>query len=130
MDWLSSLPCRSCGKTGLQTILDLGLTPLANSLLTAGQLQQSDPVFPLHLVFCPHCALVQITETVPPEQLFRDYVYFSSFSDTALRNAAGRSQPPTDQGARSKSRRARLPATDMPGTQALCSGSSGSAATR
>ena len=48
--------------------------------------------YPLDLVFCPHCALVQITETVPPEELFRDYVYFSSFSDTMLRHAraAGR----------------------------------------
>ena len=43
--------------------------------------------FPLDLVFCPDCTLVQITETVPPEQLFSDYLYFSSFSDTMLAHA-------------------------------------------
>ena len=76
--------CRSCGKGGLQTLLDLGRTPLANSLLEAGQLDQPQPTFPLELAFCPHCTLVQILETVPPEQLFRDYLYFSSFSETML----------------------------------------------
>jgi SAM-dependent methyltransferase len=65
----------------------LGRTPLANSLLTAAQLDQPEPTFPLDLAVCPDCALVQITETVPPEQLFRDYLYFSSFSDTMLRHA-------------------------------------------
>ena len=45
------------------------------------------PTYPLDLVFCPDCTLVQITETVPPEVLFRDYLYFSSFSDTMLEHA-------------------------------------------
>ncbi|MCT7982341.1 class I SAM-dependent methyltransferase [Laspinema sp. A4] len=80
-------PCRSCGKTGLELILSLGETPLANRLLTADQLKEPEPKYPLDLAFCPHCTLVQITETVPPEQLFREYVYFSSFSDTVLDNA-------------------------------------------
>src|SRR5205085_11472337 len=44
--------------------------------------------FPLELAVCPRCALVQITAEVPPDDLFRDYVYFSSFSDTMLRHAA------------------------------------------
>ncbi|MCT7987731.1 class I SAM-dependent methyltransferase [Laspinema olomoucense] len=80
-------PCRSCGKTGLELILSLGETPLANRLLTADQLREPEPKYPLDLAFCPHCTLVQITETVSPEQLFREYVYFSSFSDTVLENA-------------------------------------------
>ena len=79
--------CRSCGKTGLEMVLSLGRTPLANALLTAEQLDQPEPTYPLDLTFCPHCALVQITETVSPEKLFREYLYFSSFSDTVLRNA-------------------------------------------
>lgn len=79
--------CRSCGKTGLTTILSLGRTPLANALLTAEQLDQSESTYRLDLTFCLHCALVQITETVPPEMLFREYLYFSSFSDTLLRHA-------------------------------------------
>ncbi len=79
--------CRSCGASRLQLILSLGRTPLANSLLTASQLEEREPTFPLDLVFCPACTLVQITETVPPEQLFGEYLYFSSFSDTLLRHA-------------------------------------------
>jgi SAM-dependent methyltransferase len=78
--------CRSCGGTGLTTILSLGRTPLANALLTAEQLQQPETTYPLELLLCPHCALVQITETVSPEKLFREYIYFSSFSDTLLRH--------------------------------------------
>jgi len=79
--------CRSCGATELRSVLDLGRTPLANALLTADQLTESEAVYPLELVFCPACTLVQITETVPREQLFREYSYFSSFSDTLLRHA-------------------------------------------
>jgi SAM-dependent methyltransferase len=61
--------------------------PLANALLTAGQLREEEATYPLDLVFCPQCALVQITETVPPHKLFREYLYFSSFSETFLRHA-------------------------------------------
>jgi SAM-dependent methyltransferase len=84
----SVLPaCRSCGETGLTTILSMGQTPLANALLTAEQLKQPEPTYPLDLAFCSCCSLVQITETVPPEKLFKEYLYFSSFSDTTLRHA-------------------------------------------
>src|SRR5262249_47476768 len=46
-----------------------------------------EPTYPLDLVFCATCALVQITETVPPDILFSDYPYLSSFSDTAVLSA-------------------------------------------
>lgn len=82
-----SVHCRSCGESGLEMVLSLGRMPLANALLTAEQLDQPEPTYPLDLAFCPHCTLVQITETVPPEDLFREYLYFSSFSDTMLRHA-------------------------------------------
>ena len=78
--------CRSCGSLNINPILSLGHTPLANALLTHEQLDLPEETFPLDLVFCPRCALVQITETVPPEKLFREYFYFSSFSDTVLQN--------------------------------------------
>jgi SAM-dependent methyltransferase len=87
MSNVQSPMCRSCGATELRPVLDLGQTPLANALLTAEQLTQPESVYPLELVFCPACTLVQITETVPPEQLFREYFYLSSFSDTLLRHA-------------------------------------------
>lgn len=84
----SQIACRACGRTGLELILSLGKMPLANRLLTHEQLGEPEPTYPLDLVFCPSCTLVQITETVPPEELFREYLYLSSFSDTVLQNAA------------------------------------------
>jgi SAM-dependent methyltransferase len=79
--------CRSCAAGGLIPVLDLGRTPLANSLLTSEQLDAPEDHYPLEVVLCPACTLVQITETVPAEVLFRDYLYFSSFSDTMVRHA-------------------------------------------
>ena len=79
--------CRSCGRRGLTSILSLGETPLANALLTEEQLDQPEPCWPLEFAWCPDCSLVQITETVPPETLFREYAYFSSFSDTMVQHA-------------------------------------------
>lgn len=81
-------PCRSCAARSLELILSLGRTPLANALLTTEQLGAPEATYPLDLAFCPSCTLVQITETVPPEQLFREYFYLSSFSDTMLNHAA------------------------------------------
>ena len=79
--------CRLCRSDNLQPVIDLGLMPLANDLRTPDQ----DPIaaarFPLAAVRCLDCTLVQITETVPPEILFRDYAYFSSFSDSFLSHA-------------------------------------------
>ncbi len=68
-------------------MLSLGRTPLANALLKEEELDQPEATFPLDLVFCRSCALVQITETVPPEQLFSHYLYLSSFSDTTVMHA-------------------------------------------
>ncbi len=65
----------------------MGSTPLANRLLTDEQLGEQEPTWPLDLAWCPKCSLVQITETVAPEILFRDYAYFSSFSDTMVSHA-------------------------------------------
>jgi SAM-dependent methyltransferase len=87
VDSATNPSCRSCGQGGLRPILSLGRTPLANALLTEQELDQPEATFPLDLVFCPACSLVQITETVPPEILFREYAYLSSFSDTVVQNA-------------------------------------------
>jgi SAM-dependent methyltransferase len=86
---LSEFQCRSCGLTGVKEILSFGRTPLADALLTKEQLSDSEITAPLQIVFCPHCSLVQITETVPPEILFcRDYPYFSSVSKSLLAHFA------------------------------------------
>jgi SAM-dependent methyltransferase len=79
--------CRACGAAGLEVMLSLGRTPLANRLLLAEDLTEPEPTYPLDLAFCSECALAQITVTVPPEDLFREYFYLSSFSDTMLRHA-------------------------------------------
>ncbi len=83
----SSVACRLCGAAGPELILSLGNIPLANALLSLEELDQPEPAYPLDLVFCNNCGLVQITESLPPEKLFREYLYFSSFSETMLRHA-------------------------------------------
>lgn len=79
--------CRGCASEGLEVILSLGDMPLANALLTADQLSDPERRFPLDVAFCTACALVQLTVSVPPEQLFSDYAYFSSYADTVVQNA-------------------------------------------
>ena len=80
--------CRSCGQPGLEPILDLGHTPLADRLLTEEQLHEPEPTFPLEVGFCESCGLMQIMETVPPSILFcEDYPYYSSFSDALLEHS-------------------------------------------
>jgi SAM-dependent methyltransferase len=69
------------------SVLDLGTTPLANALLKADAVVEPEERYPLELAFCERCALVQITESVPPGKLFSEYPYFSSFSDTMLRHS-------------------------------------------
>jgi SAM-dependent methyltransferase len=59
--------------------------PLANALLDRPG--AAEAAYPLDLGWCPECSLLQLLHTVPPEMLFRDYVYFSSYSDTMLAHA-------------------------------------------
>jgi SAM-dependent methyltransferase len=79
--------CRSCGSNGLKPILSMGPMPLANALLTDEQRLQPEATYPLELVFCSECSLVQIIEAIPPIQLFQEYFYFSSFSESVLQHA-------------------------------------------
>jgi SAM-dependent methyltransferase len=81
--------CRSCGGSDLHVVLDLGDQPVANALLTCEQPNQIERRYPLELALCRDCALLQVTETVPPDELYeRDYPYFSSSSPTLLQHAA------------------------------------------
>ena len=81
--------CRSCGGNDLSVFLSLGDMPLSDGLLAADDLQRQERRYPLDVAFCPDCALVQILETVPPEELFgADYPYFSSFTDALLQHSA------------------------------------------
>jgi len=80
--------CRSCGHDHLEPVLDLGSTALADRMLHESQLTEPEPTFPLEVVFCPKCSLMQILETVDPILLFdEDYPYFSSFSNYLLEHS-------------------------------------------
>ena len=80
--------CRSCGAALTRTVLDLGHQPLANSYLTPEQLAAgNEPVYPLHVRVCDECLLVQVDDVVPAEEIFSDYAYFSSYSDSWVEHA-------------------------------------------
>jgi SAM-dependent methyltransferase len=79
--------CRSCAGTELHEVLSLGEMPLANSLLTEDDLATAEPVHPLELVVCATCSLLQLSETVPPAELFSEYAYFSSHSGPMVTHA-------------------------------------------
>jgi SAM-dependent methyltransferase len=85
---LEDFQCRSCAARSGELILDLGEQPLANNLLAPKDLAQPEPCFPLRLAVCAECWLLQITDLVPPVELFSDYVYFSSYSDAWTKHAA------------------------------------------
>lgn len=82
-----AMACRSCGSSPLGLVLDLGRTPLANALLSPDAADLPEPTFPLSMAFCPTCTLLQLTESIAPERLFRDYVYATSFSDQMVEHA-------------------------------------------
>ncbi len=83
----SGAACRFCGAPLRHTFVDLGMSPLCESYLTANQLNQIEPFYPLHAYVCERCFLVQVQEYVRPERIFSDYAYFSSYSDSWLRHA-------------------------------------------
>lgn len=77
--------CRCCGSSKLQQVLDLGITPLADRLLTEKTIQEPELMCPLTVLFCEDCSLIQIRETVDPEVLFySEYPYYSSVSPSLL----------------------------------------------
>lgn len=80
--------CRISGSTDLKDVLYLGEVPLADRLLTEAMLAETEPKYPLSVVFCPDSGLLQIAETVSPEKLFcEDYPYFSSFLPALLEHS-------------------------------------------
>lgn len=72
--------CRICGNPALRLVCDLGLQPLANRLLTASALDETEPLYPLSVVRCTECGLVQLRHIVVPAVLFEDYPYVPSIS--------------------------------------------------
>jgi len=79
--------CLFCGTPLEHTFVDLGKSPLCESYLSAEQLDGMEPFYPLHVYVCAECYLVQLKEYVSGEEIFTEYAYFSSYSDSWLAHA-------------------------------------------
>lgn len=79
--------CRFCRMPLTRTLIDLGLQPLANSYLGYDKLDLPEPRYPLHARVCESCFLVQVDHDVPPEAIFSEYAYFSSYSPSWVEHA-------------------------------------------
>ena len=89
--------CRSCGATLTETFADLGTSPLANGFLTEEQLGLGEPFYPLRVLVCGSCLLVQLPPVVSPAEIFSDYAYFSSFSDSFVAHARDYAEQMTER---------------------------------
>ena len=87
MTSISSNDCRFCGAPLEQTFVDLGMSPLCESYVSAKELNRMEAFYPLHVFVCGRCFLVQLQQYVSAESIFSDYAYFSSFSDSWLAHA-------------------------------------------
>ncbi|MGA8868153.1 MAG: class I SAM-dependent methyltransferase [Candidatus Sulfotelmatobacter sp.] len=79
--------CRFCGAGLRQTFVDLGMSPLCETYPAAADLNRGEVYYPLHVYVCQSCFLVQLEQYESPENIFGDYAYFSSFSDSWLKHA-------------------------------------------
>ena len=80
--------CLFCAAPLRHTFVDLGMSPLCESYLSADQLDRMEPFYPLHARVCERCFLVQVEEYVRPDGIFTEYAYFSSYSDSWLAHAS------------------------------------------
>ena len=81
------MKCRFCDKQLKHQFIFLGSSPLSNSYITNDQLHKMEPYYPLEVYVCDYCFLVQLEGFESPENIFSDYAYFSSYSDTWLKHA-------------------------------------------
>jgi SAM-dependent methyltransferase len=82
-----SYACRLCSAPLRHTFVDLGASPLANSYLEPEQLAEGEVFYPLHVRVCGECLLVQLPEIASPTEIFSNYAYFSSYSDSWIEHA-------------------------------------------
>jgi hypothetical protein len=83
----SGTVCRFCASPANHVFVDLGMSPLCESYLSAEQRNQMEPFYPLRVTVCPHCFLVQLPAYVAPEHIFSEYAYFSSYSTSWVEHA-------------------------------------------
>jgi hypothetical protein len=84
---MTTAVCRLCAAELTETFVDLGMSPLCESYLPAERLDSAETFYPLHVRLCPSCLLVQLPAYVPGEDIFSDYAYFSSYSDSWVAHA-------------------------------------------
>ncbi len=80
--------CRFCGAELRHTVIDLGMSPPCESFLRPDQLDAMEAFYPLHVRVCERCYLVQLPEHVAPAEIFTEYAYFSSYSESWVRHAS------------------------------------------
>ena len=80
--------CRFCDQILTNEFVDLGFSPPSNSFLKKEDLNRPEVFYPLRIMVCDKCFLVQIDEFAKHDDIFnKDYVYFSSFSKSWLKHA-------------------------------------------
>jgi hypothetical protein len=79
--------CRLCAAPLTETFVDLGMSPPCENILSADQLDVMERTYPLHVRVCPSCLLVQLPTYIEPDEIFSEYAYFSSFSDSWVAHA-------------------------------------------
>ncbi len=79
--------CRFCGAPLTLSVIDLGMSPPCQSVVRPESLEAMEPFYPLHVRACERCWLVQLPELVRPDELFTEYAYFASYSDSWVEHA-------------------------------------------
>src|SRR5215469_3448076 len=79
--------CRLCSAELTETFVDIGMSPLCESYVSADRLDGPETFYPLHVRVCSQCLLVQLPAYVAGEDIFSDYLYFSSYSDSWVAHA-------------------------------------------
>lgn len=88
--------CRFCAEPLSQIVVDLGMSPLCQSQISPEQLDAMEPFYPLKAMVCEQCWLVQLDEFVSPDEIFGEYAYFSSYSDSWVEHAKRYADKMTD----------------------------------
>lgn len=84
---MTAPPCRLCKAPLTQTFVDLGMSPPCELIITADQLDEMEEFFPLHVRVCSSCLLVQLPAYISASEIFSNYAYFSSYSDSWVEHA-------------------------------------------
>src|SRR5436190_17252111 len=84
---MGAATCRLCDGQLTETFVDLGMSPLCESYVPEGRLDGPETFYPLHVRICSECLLVQLPAYVSGEDIYSDYAYFSSYSDSWVAHA-------------------------------------------